>query len=77
MSRYFGILLGYLPKQGLWEFQMYEGGILSGSFTPILHSILQHDVRYYQHCIGQHCCFELDEREECIRIKLNNNFTFD
>lgn len=77
MSRYFGILLGYLPYEGHWEIKLYEGGIVTGSFDYTLHQILKADNRYYQRLIGQHCCFELNEFLECVRIKLNENFTFD
>lgn len=77
MSRYFGILLGYLPYEGHWEFKLYEGAVVSGSFDHTLHQILMCNVTHYHKLIGQHCCFELNEFQECVRIKLNEKFTFD
>ena len=76
-SRYFGIFLGYLPYEGIYEFKTYVGGVISGSFDPKLKHILACDARYYRSLLGQHCCFYLDENLKCSRIKSNEHFEYD
>jgi hypothetical protein len=74
MSRYFGVLLGYLPIQGLWELQLYEGDVMSGAFDDHLKHTLQHDVRYFAYLIKQPCWIEINEQGECCKLKHNDEF---
>ncbi len=67
-----GILLGYLPYEGVCEIKTYIGAVGTYSFAPRLTATTQVQRGMYQHLIDRHVRLILDpESWTVVRIEPN------
>jgi hypothetical protein len=73
MSRYDGVLIGFLPYSGEYELRLYEGAVLHGKFNEPLKTAIRSCPSSPLVWLNRQCTIITDDDLNCEKVKLNES----